>query len=132
MAQLHRKFTDSQVKEMLQRYLNDEIERPYLQEILVWNRIMHHNSNSDADQPRSLLVPFVRTYTPEDINRLDKFEISRRTGRDRTPDLYSLRPCAMNLRISRTVAARTRPLIQRCCYSGFLSSLVHKFGNVFF
>jgi len=29
MAQLHKKFTDSQVKEMLQRYLNSEIERPY-------------------------------------------------------------------------------------------------------
>lgn len=34
MAQLHKKFTDSQVKEMLQRYLNNEIERPYIQQIL--------------------------------------------------------------------------------------------------
>ena len=34
MAQLHRKFTNSQVKEMLQRYLTNEIERPYIQEIL--------------------------------------------------------------------------------------------------
>jgi len=33
MAQLHKKFTDSQVKEMLQRYLNNEIERPYIQQI---------------------------------------------------------------------------------------------------
>lgn len=34
MAQLHKKFTDSQVKEMLERYLNNEIERPYIQQIL--------------------------------------------------------------------------------------------------
>jgi hypothetical protein len=34
MAQLHRKFTDGQVKEMLQRYLNNEIERSYIQQIL--------------------------------------------------------------------------------------------------
>lgn len=34
MAQLHKKFTDSQVKEMLKRYLNNEIERPYIQQIL--------------------------------------------------------------------------------------------------
>lgn len=34
MAQLHKTFTDSQVKEMLQRYLNNEIERPYIQQIL--------------------------------------------------------------------------------------------------
>lgn len=33
MAQLHKKFTDSQVKEMLQRYLNKDIERPYIQQI---------------------------------------------------------------------------------------------------
>ncbi len=29
MAQLHKTFTDSQVKEMFQRYLNNEIEGPY-------------------------------------------------------------------------------------------------------
>ena len=34
MAQLHKKFTDPQVKEMLQRYLNKEIERPYVEQIL--------------------------------------------------------------------------------------------------
>jgi hypothetical protein len=34
MAQLHRKFTDGQVKEMLKRYLNNEIERPYIEQIL--------------------------------------------------------------------------------------------------
>ena len=34
MAQLHKKFADSQVKEMLQRYLNNEIEGPYIQQIL--------------------------------------------------------------------------------------------------
>jgi hypothetical protein len=34
MAQLHKKFTDTQVKEMLQRYLHHEIERPYIQQIL--------------------------------------------------------------------------------------------------
>ncbi|HEU4343499.1 MAG TPA: hypothetical protein VFU31_18270, partial [Candidatus Binatia bacterium] len=34
MAQLHKKFTDTQVKEMLQRYLHNDIERPYIQQIL--------------------------------------------------------------------------------------------------
>jgi len=34
MAQLHKRFTDQQVREMLQRYLTREIERPYLQTIL--------------------------------------------------------------------------------------------------
>jgi len=32
--QLHKKFTDSQVKELIERYLKKEIERKYIQEIL--------------------------------------------------------------------------------------------------
>ena len=34
MAQLHKKFTDSQVKELIERYLKREIERKYIQQIL--------------------------------------------------------------------------------------------------
>lgn len=34
MAQIHKKFTDSQVKEIMDRYLRKEIERTYIQEIL--------------------------------------------------------------------------------------------------
>ncbi len=34
MAQLHRRFTDSQVKELLGRYLGKEIQREYIKEIL--------------------------------------------------------------------------------------------------
>ena len=34
MSQIHKKFTDAQVKEFLQKYLNKEVERKYLQEIL--------------------------------------------------------------------------------------------------
>jgi hypothetical protein len=34
MAQLHRRFTDSQVKELLERYLRNEIQRDYIQQIL--------------------------------------------------------------------------------------------------
>ncbi len=32
--QLHKKFTDSQVKDLIERYLKKEIERKYIQEIL--------------------------------------------------------------------------------------------------
>lgn len=34
MTQLHKKFTDTQVKELIQRYLRKEIERTYIQEIM--------------------------------------------------------------------------------------------------
>jgi len=34
MVQLHKRFTDSQVKELIERYLREEIERDYIQEVL--------------------------------------------------------------------------------------------------
>ena len=34
MVQLHKRFTDSQVKELIERYLNKQIERRYIQEVL--------------------------------------------------------------------------------------------------
>ena len=34
MAQLHKQFTDTQVKELLRRYVNGEIEIHYVLEIL--------------------------------------------------------------------------------------------------
>jgi hypothetical protein len=34
MAQIHKSFSDSQVKELMQRYLDKEIERNYIQEVL--------------------------------------------------------------------------------------------------
>ncbi|GAJ14443.1 unnamed protein product, partial [marine sediment metagenome] len=33
MANLHKKFTDSQVKDLLERYLKGEIERKYIEQI---------------------------------------------------------------------------------------------------
>jgi len=33
MEQLHKRFTDSQVKELIERYLKKEIESSYIQEI---------------------------------------------------------------------------------------------------
>jgi len=38
MAQLHKNFTDSQVKDLMERYLKKEIKRSYLQEILSIKR----------------------------------------------------------------------------------------------
>ena len=34
MVQMHKRFTDSQVKELIERYLREEIDRQYIQEVL--------------------------------------------------------------------------------------------------
>ncbi len=38
MSQLHKRFTSDQVQELLERYLNKEVERKYIQEILGISR----------------------------------------------------------------------------------------------
>ena len=44
MAQLHRRFTDSQAKELFERYLKKEIQRDYIQQDALGNS-MYHKSN---------------------------------------------------------------------------------------
>ena len=34
MVQIHKEFTESQVKELIERYLKNEIERKYIQQVL--------------------------------------------------------------------------------------------------
>jgi hypothetical protein len=54
MAQLHKRFTDEQIRDMLKRYLNHEIERAYLQAILgvgksrFFKLLSHYRKNPDA------------------------------------------------------------------------------------
>jgi len=53
MVQLHKRFTDSQVKELIERYLKKEIERGHIQEVLgigktrffALIKAYHHNPN---------------------------------------------------------------------------------------
>jgi hypothetical protein len=35
MAQLHKRFTDEQVKDLMKRYLNKELKREHVQQILL-------------------------------------------------------------------------------------------------
>ena len=69
MGQLHTRFTDSQVKDMLQRYLNREIERTYLQTILgigkarFFRLLRHYRAN-----PTTFSVRYARRTPP---HRLD-------------------------------------------------------------
>ena len=53
MAQLHKKFTDDQVIELLKKYLRKEVGRRYIQEILGINK------TTRAIRVRSLLLTFL-------------------------------------------------------------------------
>jgi len=69
MAQIHKKFTDSQVKELMQRYLNKEIERKYIQEVLgiKKSRFFTLLNNFREDPTR-----FSIQYTRETPNRISQ------------------------------------------------------------
>ena len=61
MAQLHKRFSDAQVKELLSRYLKGEIKRPYLQEVLgiqqrrFWELVKRYQQD-----PSSFFIHYAR------------------------------------------------------------------------
>lgn len=61
MAQLHKRFTDSQVKEIMERYLKKEVKRSYLQEILgIKRRRFCTLVNQYREDPDSFSIQYQR------------------------------------------------------------------------
>jgi hypothetical protein len=69
MAQIHKKFKDSQVKELLQRYLNKEIERKYIEEVLgIKKRRFFSLLNKFREDPTRFSIQYTRE-TPNRISQ---------------------------------------------------------------
>lgn len=61
MTQLHRKFTDEQVKELIEKYLRKEVGRKYLQEILGINKTRFFALvKAYRDNPSAFSIRYVR------------------------------------------------------------------------
>lgn len=59
--QLHKKFTDSQVKELIERYLKHEIERKYIQEILgIKKRRLFELAKLYREDPAKFSIQYTR------------------------------------------------------------------------
>lgn len=56
----------------------------------IWNKLVRHNSKSDAVQPPSSSVAFERTYTIADIDQLDQAGTAHRRDVSHIPDIHSL------------------------------------------
>jgi len=66
MVQIHKRFSDSQVKELLQRYLNKEIERPYIQEVLgIRKRRFFALLDQFRRDPAGFTIHYTRTTRPK-------------------------------------------------------------------
>jgi hypothetical protein len=61
LVQLHRKFTDEQVKELIKKYLREEVGRKYLQEILGINKTRFFALvKAYRDSPSEFSIRYVR------------------------------------------------------------------------
>jgi len=69
MSQLHKRFTSEQVKKLLDRYLKNEIERTYIQEILgIKRRRFFVLLKQYKENPQHFTVQYRRTKAPRTIS----------------------------------------------------------------
>lgn len=56
----------------------------------AWNALFHRKAVADSRPTQSEPTPFVRSYDPAEIDRLDQLHSAARTGNLRKADMYSL------------------------------------------
>jgi len=70
MEQLHKKFTDSQVKELIYRYLEKEIEKSYIEEILrIKRRRFYQLVKKYQDNPDNFSIEYKRKKASRKISK---------------------------------------------------------------
>lgn len=70
MVQIHKKFTDSQVKDLIERYLDKKIERKYLQEILgIKKRRFFALLKGLKDDPENFSIQYSRNTSTRKISK---------------------------------------------------------------
>lgn len=94
-TQIHIKFTNEQVKELLQKYLNKEVERKYLQEILgIGKSRFFELVQSYRNDPETFSVEYKRSSAAKRIapeiqeNILKELTIDKRTIQNKEIPLY--------------------------------------------
>jgi hypothetical protein len=65
-----------------------DIRSPLIQRF--WEKMFPRDSNAAAAKGQEPTVPFMRRYSPQDIDRLDQSKQAARTGPAVTPDIHSL------------------------------------------
>lgn len=85
MAQLHKKFTDNQVEELIKRYLNKEIERKYIQEILgIGKTRFFALVKKYHEDPKEFSVQYVRKAKTREISKDIEKNILKELKTDKT------------------------------------------------
>jgi hypothetical protein len=66
----------------------ERIKEPFFKK--AWSRLFHRKAVADAHPAQSETASFVRSYKPDEIDRLDRLHSAARTGNLQKADLYSL------------------------------------------
>lgn len=83
-AQIHTKFTNDQVKELMQKYVNKEIERKYLQEILgIGKSRFFRLVGSYRKDPKAFSVEYKRSGSTRSIDPVIKQNIVKELAIDK-------------------------------------------------
>lgn len=83
-SQIHKKFTNEQVKELMQKYLNKEVERKYIQEILgVGKSRFFEIIQSYRDNPKGFSVEYKRSGQTRSIDPVIKASIIKELAIDK-------------------------------------------------
>jgi len=96
MAQLHKKFTDEQIKALIDRYLNKEIERTYSQEILgIKKRRFFILVKKYRENPKAFSIQYTRSIKTRKIpqsaerNIIKELKIEKKLIQDKNVPLRS-------------------------------------------
>lgn len=95
MAHVHQRFSDDQVKNLLQRYIKKEIERKYIQEILgIKKRRFFALLKQYRRNPKKFSIEYVRKVQTRSIDpQIEKNIIKELTTDKKTISYLSLLCC---------------------------------------
>jgi hypothetical protein len=128
MSQLHKRFTSDQVKELLERYLKNEVERKYIQEILaISRRRFFVLLKQYKENPQRFTIQYRRTTPPRTIspeieqNILKELAIEKKIIQDQDIPLKSYNYSYLRDRLRKTYRQKVSlsTIIDRAKKHGF-------------
>ncbi len=128
MSQVHKRFTSNQVKELLDRYLKNEVERKYLQEILgIKKRRFFLLLKQYREDPQRFTIQYQRTTPSRSLspqierNILRELAIEKKTIEDKDIPLNSYNYSYIKNRLQTTYRQKVslNTIIHRARKHGF-------------
>ena len=115
MSQIHSRFTSDQVKELLDRYSKNEIERKYIQEILgIKRRRFFTLVKQYRENPQDFTIHYQRASHPRisqtlEQNMLQELSIEKNIIQNKDIPLSSYNYSYVKDRLKKTISSKSVP-----------------------